>query len=162
MNVKQTLAVAALTFAAAGTAFAGDRDVNLTRNSSGHLSGSLSVTPINGSFNDYIHFNTQELRSVSSDLSGINGVIWDSVEETGSGMNFGGNSTDKHGDSNGRDSGYYTLHVTGHLSSGHSDGEYRVQVTAVPEPETFAMLLAGLGIVGWASRRRTSRAALAV
>lgn len=29
-----------------------------------------------------------------------------------------------------------------------------VTVTAVPEPETYAMLLAGLGLVGWAVRRR--------
>lgn len=28
-----------------------------------------------------------------------------------------------------------------------------VTVTAVPEPETYAMLLAGLGLVGWAARR---------
>lgn len=31
-------------------------------------------------------------------------------------------------------------------------------VTAVPEPESFAMLLAGLGIVGAVTRRRTSQA----
>lgn len=29
-----------------------------------------------------------------------------------------------------------------------------VNVAAVPEPETYAMLLAGLGAIGWASRRR--------
>jgi hypothetical protein len=29
-----------------------------------------------------------------------------------------------------------------------------VAVTAVPEPETYAMLLAGLGLVGFAARRR--------
>ena len=27
-------------------------------------------------------------------------------------------------------------------------------LTAVPEPETYAMLLAGLGLVGFAARRR--------
>lgn len=27
-------------------------------------------------------------------------------------------------------------------------------VTAVPEPHTWALLLAGLGVVGWAARRR--------
>ena len=27
----------------------------------------------------------------------------------------------------------------------------------VPEPETYALLLAGLGVVGWAARRRASR-----
>lgn len=29
-----------------------------------------------------------------------------------------------------------------------------IDVTAVPEPETYAMLLAGLGLVGWARRRK--------
>ena len=30
------------------------------------------------------------------------------------------------------------------------------QVTAVPEADTWAMLLAGLGLVGFAARRRTA------
>jgi len=33
-----------------------------------------------------------------------------------------------------------------------------VSVTAVPEPETYAMLLAGLGLVGWARRRQAKSA----
>jgi hypothetical protein len=32
----------------------------------------------------------------------------------------------------------------------------RLSVQAVPEPQTYAMMLAGLGLVGWASRRRKS------
>ena len=34
-----------------------------------------------------------------------------------------------------------------------------LQVVAVPEPETYAMLLAGLGLVGFVVRRRAQRAA---
>lgn len=30
--------------------------------------------------------------------------------------------------------------------------------TAVPEPETYAMLLAGLGLAGWMTRRKSSAA----
>jgi hypothetical protein len=30
-------------------------------------------------------------------------------------------------------------------------------ITAVPEPETYAMLLAGLGAMGFVARRRQSR-----
>ena len=33
---------------------------------------------------------------------------------------------------------------------------YRAYVAAVPEPETYAMLLAGLGMLGWLARRRGS------
>jgi len=32
-------------------------------------------------------------------------------------------------------------------------------VTAVPEPETYAMLLAGLGLVGFMARRRKAKQA---
>ena len=32
-----------------------------------------------------------------------------------------------------------------------------LQIAAVPEPETYAMMLAGLGLVGWAARRRGVR-----
>jgi hypothetical protein len=34
------------------------------------------------------------------------------------------------------------------------EGDIGAAVTAVPEPETYAMLLAGLGLVGLARRRR--------
>ena len=31
---------------------------------------------------------------------------------------------------------------------------YATSITAVPEPETYAMMLAGLGLLGFAARRR--------
>lgn len=47
---------------------------------------------------------------------------------------------------------YYSVHLSGVDSA--------VNVTsAVPEPETYAMLLAGLGLLGFAARRRKNRAA---
>lgn len=36
-------------------------------------------------------------------------------------------------------------------------GTVTVQIAAVPEPETWSMLLAGLGLLGWAARRRAKR-----
>lgn len=42
-------------------------------------------------------------------------------------------------------------HVTPLISGLVTDS---VMVTAVPEPESYAMLLAGLGLVGFAARRR--------
>lgn len=44
-----------------------------------------------------------------------------------------------------------------HVQSIGADGvsaEYLVNTTPVPEPETYAMLLAGLGLVGFAARRK--------
>lgn len=44
------------------------------------------------------------------------------------------------------------------LTSG-SGYDYRFSAAAVPEPETYAMMFAGLGLVGWAVRRRRRAAA---
>jgi hypothetical protein len=41
-----------------------------------------------------------------------------------------------------------------HPSSGN---DTLLQITAVPEPETYAMFLAGLGLMGMMSRRRMRR-----
>jgi hypothetical protein len=54
------------------------------------------------------------------------------------------------------EAGQYTVFVSGwtngaNLSSGYTIG---FSPTAVPEPETYAMMLAGLGIVGMVARRR--------
>jgi len=32
-----------------------------------------------------------------------------------------------------------------------------IQITAVPEPETYAMMLVGIGLVGWQLRRKSRR-----
>ena len=40
------------------------------------------------------------------------------------------------------------------LSGTNLDGGYTVHIAAVPEPETYAMLLAGLGLMGSIARRR--------
>ncbi len=49
----------------------------------------------------------------------------------------------------------YDLVVTGNLI-GAAPGSYagNVNISPVPEPETYAMLLVGLGLVGFAARRR--------
>jgi hypothetical protein len=51
----------------------------------------------------------------------------------------------------GLDAGKAYLNV--HTSS-FPGGEIRALLAPVPEPETYALLLAGLGVVGWAARRR--------
>jgi len=39
-------------------------------------------------------------------------------------------------------------------TSGTSTGDLNLQVAAIPEPETYALMLAGLGLMGFAARRR--------
>jgi hypothetical protein len=52
----------------------------------------------------------------------------------------------------------YYLNVTG-TANGTLGGLYNgaISVTAVPEPETYAMLLAGLGLMGAIARRRSRK-----
>lgn len=54
------------------------------------------------------------------------------------------------------DAGQYHLDINGFLGDTASVGQYSValQAVPVPEPETYAMLLAGLGLVGLSTRRR--------
>ena len=174
MNVKQTLAVAAFALASAGAAFAGDStnhrgQLALTEEAPGHLSGSVNIKPLaDGTFNDYFFFLTGDLSSVSTDITNNQDlahnkdITWlsSSLGDGETSHSFSGTGTTQHSEIS-SNSGYFVLHLQGHVDTGHT-GDYSVQVTAVPEPETFAMLLAGLGIVGWASRRRASQAALAV
>lgn len=57
--------------------------------------------------------------------------------------------------------GAYTLTVAGYKVYPGQSGSYagNVSVNAVPEPETYAMLLAGLGLVGFTARRRKNSVA---
>ncbi len=50
-------------------------------------------------------------------------------------------------------SGLY-LHVQGLGTNGEDSAKYGTSVSPVPEPETYAMMLAGLGLMGFAARRR--------
>ena len=53
-------------------------------------------------------------------------------------------------------SGASFITVTG-LSNGRAGAIYAGAVAAIPEPETYAMLLAGLGLMGAVVRRRSNR-----
>jgi hypothetical protein len=51
-------------------------------------------------------------------------------------------------------SGDYTVHVTGMTNLKNAAYLGTVSASPAPEPETYAMLLAGLGVVGFLARRR--------
>ncbi|MET3130675.1 hypothetical protein AAKU55_000933 [Oxalobacteraceae bacterium GrIS 1.11] len=55
--------------------------------------------------------------------------------------------------------GTYTLEIDGYVASANG-GSYsgNIAIAAVPEPETYGMLLAGLGLLGFIARRRKTAA----
>lgn len=58
-------------------------------------------------------------------------------------------------------SGTYALNVLGYAigsQGGYYAGDFIAETAPVPEPETYALMLAGLGFVAFAGSRRKSRA----
>jgi hypothetical protein len=52
------------------------------------------------------------------------------------------------------ESNSYVVVFQGWLANGTGTGHYDVNMSAVPEPETYAMMLAGMGMIGMITRRR--------
>jgi len=53
--------------------------------------------------------------------------------------------------------GSYTINVTGKAGANQTRYSMLVDVTPVPEPETYALMIAGLAGVGFAARRRNQQ-----
>jgi len=55
--------------------------------------------------------------------------------------------------------GVYTVNVWGHANLKNTQYTATVSALPVPEPETYGMLLGGLGVLGLAARRRAKKSA---
>ncbi len=89
-----------------------------------------------------------------SEITGLNVEVWDNVHANGTTLisTFSGNNvTVPFGT---LPDGQYHLDISGNFGADAYVGSYAVGISAVPEPETYAMLLAGLGLVGFSARRR--------
>lgn len=49
-------------------------------------------------------------------------------------------------------------HIAGTVVANEWNGDFQLNVVAVPEPETYAMMLVGLGLMGFVTRRRMRQA----
>ena len=125
----------------------------------GSMSFDFTPDPINKPISTFISSNVGGVTSVKSTsgtgLSGLTDIDFgtafgqgannrlsqnDWVRWSVSGLYLGSSLTNMY------------LHVQG-IDGGYS-AKYTPVVSAVPEPETYAMLLAGLGLIGFSARRR--------
>lgn len=93
------------------------------------------------------------------DIAGLTVNVWNNSHPFGT-VNFGSFAGDASSYTfNLPSAGNYHVDITG-TATGSFGGTYAVglQVAAVPEPETYAMLLAGLGVMGAIARRRKQAA----
>lgn len=180
-NFKLNLAATAVLMTT-GVANAGVANVNGTGTESNPYnmgiigtSPSILAVTLNGtpgsSFSEYVNFtipalsittnpvNTYALNLGGFNLLGIAGLtidVWNDTHLNGSTLHStfsGKNATNFIGN---LEAGQYYLDISGYLGNSASSGQYSVALQTLPiqEPENYAMLLAGLGLVGLSARRR--------
>lgn len=166
MKLKPVIAAAALVLASASSFAVGSLDP---------LSPSASFSnTVNGSFSDIWTFNLGTESIVAASITNV--AITFGSFSTGQINNFaatlngkplllGGSSQTTNGvtvatqvlaGSNTLPAGFYQLKVSGTTVNGQASYGGNIVATPVPEPETYAMLLAGLGVVGFLARRRNA------
>ena len=119
-------------------------------------SGTLSSSAVSIDLQDYAQ------PGMSFQITGLSGAVWGpGYHPCGAcsqlGTVTGNNTTFNFGLLS---AGQYHIDFTGTLT-GNDGGAYlaALHLAPVPEPETYAMLLAGLGLMGGIARRRNNKAA---
>jgi hypothetical protein len=169
MKLKPVMVAAALALSAASSFAVGSLDPVTP-------SASFSNT-VSGTFNDIWTFNLGTESIVAASITNVaisfgsmsfgeitnftallNGVplLLGGSSQTTSGVTV---STQVLAGSSVLPAGFYQLKVSGTVvgaTASYGGNIVATPVSAVPEPETYAMLLAGLGAVGFVARRRRS------
>ena len=176
--VIAAIAAAIVATASMVNAYAATYDLGLISVSGPGYQTGYSKSVGAGTFSDTYNFSLSEPLRIDSLISGWAGILEISGSMTGSTFSIGAGDTVDHRVQFGVGSGLFTsysLTVTGIgapatfgsnawgtwpiLPGGGTYGVsfYGTPVTAVPEPESFAMLLAGLGVIGTLVRRRKTK-----
>ena len=160
MKLTKAIAASTLALASAGSFAAALGSIDL---SSG--SGFFGNTPIAGAFVDTITFTVTTAStfsgSITAVVNGTQDVDFASIVVTPSAQAFVsllGDPVEVWATPAAGfilSAGLYTLTLTGTNSASVGSYAGTLALTPVPEPETYAMLFAGLGIVGLLARRRS-------
>lgn len=172
MKFKSSIAAAFIAAACISAAHADTRNVGVI----GTDEAVETFTPSKGSFFDTINFDVTGPSVLSGtgvstfvklggktvkDISGLTLTFWDNYHPYGYnllGTFAGDGATFSFALPT---AGQYHVDITGD-ATGSKGGVYTVAfstVTAVPEPESYALFLAGLGLMGTIIRRRTQKSA---
>lgn len=161
MKTRQLAAAVALACASGATFAVGPGPLGTIDN----LPVSLSNIVPMGVFQDVYSFTIADPGSLSGNVVAVNfggyNILGLSVTlQDSSFAIIGSDNTPLDGFSfGGLSAGNYALNVLG-FATGSQGGFYAgglvAQTAPIPEPETYALMLAGLGIVGFIARRRRS------
>lgn len=160
--MKLKLLVAGVLAAASFGAMAGDKEITAIADGNtytfdaevgdGILSGGHDLISLlglgAGSYNIGITVSGQYLNfsGATSNLNGTTGVAVDFKNLSFYGVDYSG-------------AGPFTLDLAGTTFADAANYSGTYSVSAVPEPETYGMLLGGLGLLGFISRRRAAKKA---
>lgn len=122
----------------------------------------IAFTSVNGSFTDWLDFTLPGGSNGSGASNAISLTtfgsvlfskfeLWESTSLIASGVT--GGTTSSLSFSGGAVPGSYKLKIDG-SGAGYYTGN--IVASPVPEPETFAMMLAGFGLLGFSARRRNN------
>ena len=171
MKLKSLIAAAVLSAASIGSASAAAYTVNLV-NTTGNLwtSGFNAVPSPLGDFTDTFTFtpdatfgSTAQAFLANLSVTGSDGSSISFTSANLNGINLTGfGSPTPFGYAQGQIlaptsilfNGPLVLTVIGNTKGGSYGGTFNLNLAPVPEPETYGMLLAGLGILGFLARRR--------
>ena len=171
MKLKSLIAAAVLGAATISSAYAASYTNNLTNTTGDLWTGGFNATPSPlGDFIDTFTFTPDatfgstaqaflaNLSVTGSDASSINfsGADLNGIDLTGFGgpTVFGYAQGEVLAPTNLLFNGPMVLTVMGSSNGGSYGGTFNLNLAPVPEPETYGMMLAGLGVLGFLARRR--------